>query len=99
MHFDLIQGSILKYISLWLKRKYFEFWFLPSCAVNIMVPGGPEYALPGPARTQTAAGSSSPWGIPYLLSIPVGLEGVLQSMVTSFLRHRSISTVLKKATD
>ena len=41
----------------------------------------------------------SPWGIPYRLSIPVGLEGVLQSMVTSFLRHWSISTVLKNATD
>lgn len=42
---------------------------------------------------------SLPGGIPYLRSIPVGLEGVMQSMVTSFLRHWSTSTELKKATD
>lgn len=52
-----------------------------------------------PTRNEKRAGVRSPWGIPYLLSIPVGLEGVLQSMVTSFLRHRSMSTALKKATD
>lgn len=42
---------------------------------------------------------NSPCGRPYLLSRPAGLEGVTQSMVTSFLRHWSMSTALKKATD
>lgn len=42
---------------------------------------------------------NSPGGRPYLRSTPVGLEGVTQSMVTSFLRHWSMSTELKKATD
>lgn len=44
-------------------------------------------------------GCNSPGGRPYLRSRPVGLEGVTQSMVTSFLRHWSMSTALKKATD
>lgn len=44
-------------------------------------------------------GGGSPGGIPYLRSIPVGLEGVMQSMLTSFRRHWSMSTELKKATD
>lgn len=42
---------------------------------------------------------NSPDFRPYLLSRPVGLEGVTQSMVTSFLRHWSMSTELKNATD
>lgn len=42
---------------------------------------------------------NSPGGRPYLRSRPVGLEGVAQSMLTSFLRHWSMSTELKKATD
>lgn len=42
---------------------------------------------------------NSPGGRPYLRSRPVGLEGVTQSMLTSFLRHWSMSTELKKATD
>lgn len=41
----------------------------------------------------------SPGGRLYLRSRPVGLEGVMQSMLTSFLRHWSMSTALKKATD
>lgn len=44
-------------------------------------------------------GQDSPGGRLYLRSRPVGLEGVTQSMVTSFLRHWSMSTALKKATD
>lgn len=42
---------------------------------------------------------NSPGGRLYLRSKPVGLEGVTQSMLTSFLRHWSMSTELKKATD
>lgn len=42
---------------------------------------------------------NSPAGRPYFRSRPVGLEGVTQSMLTSFLKHWSMSTELKKATD
>lgn len=49
--------------------------------------------------TRGRGGRGSPGGIPYLRSIPVGLEGVVQSMLTSFLRHWSMSTELKNATD
>lgn len=40
-----------------------------------------------------------PFGISYAISRPSGLLGVLQSIYGSFLKHLSISTELKKATD
>ena len=40
-----------------------------------------------------------PSSIPWILAKPLGLEGVLQSIVTSFLIIKSISTALKNATD
>ncbi len=40
-----------------------------------------------------------PFGIPYPLVKPLGLDGHTNSKSGSFLRHLSISTALKKATD
>ena len=40
-----------------------------------------------------------PLGIPYPLNRPFGLEGDTKSKSGSFLKHLSISTPLKNATD
>ena len=40
-----------------------------------------------------------PLGIPYPLKRPFGLDGDIKSKSGSFLRHLSMSTPLKKATD
>lgn len=64
--------------------------------------GNSSTSIRGRARYYRGCSSNShcsPRGMPYFFSMPVGFDGVTQFMVTSFLKHRSMSTALKKATD